>query len=122
MFSGAPYAGYPWAGALLPIQLYGRQRRGRKRIVWDEDEELRKLLNQLGRHPTEFDKAAMRAEAKAGLAYLIRSGEPVVAERQDTALVLRTVGADLVLHGVLKRHVEILLDDRDVMDLLDLVA
>jgi len=98
------------------------RRRRSKHIYWDEEEELGRLLNVLGRHPTERDRKTLLAEARQGLTDLLISGQPIGVDYEGSQMLLETVGQQIRLQGALKKHVEVLMDDEDVMDILNLIA
>ena len=98
------------------------RRRRSRHIYWDEEEELGKLLNVLGRHPTERDRKTLLAEAREGLTDLLISGQPLAVDYDGSQMLLEMVGQQIRLQGALKKHVEVLMDDEDVMDILNLIA
>ncbi len=96
-----------------------RSRRTRSRH-W-EDTELDRLLDALGRSPVERDKKSLQAEARVGLTALITSGQPMAVSYDGSDMLLDLVGQQIRLGGQLKRHVEQLMDDEDVADVLHLI-
>jgi hypothetical protein len=64
----------------------------------------------------------LRAAAKAGLTDALISGQPVAVSYADDGMLLELVGQQVRLTGVLQQHVETLMDDDDVLDILNLIA
>jgi len=98
------------------------RRRRAKHIYWDEEEELGKLVTLLGRHPTERTKKVLQAEARIGLTEAITAGQPVAISYDDDAMLIELVGQQIKVQGALRKHVEVLIDDEDVIDLIHMIA
>jgi len=76
----------------------------------------------LGRHPTERTKKVLQAEARIGLTEAITAGQPVAISYDDDAMLIELVGQQIKVQGALRKHVEVLIDDEDVIDLIHMIA
>ena len=119
--SALPWLGIGTTGAAA-ASIGGRLIRSHRSRTpwWDEDEALAQLLWALGISPVERDTKSLRDAAKLGLAHVLQT-EPFAISYAEGALVLETAGQQLRLLGALKKHVETLVDDQDVLDLIDII-
>lgn len=118
------WASGTWATTAAAASLGGRLIRSRRTRTpwWDEDEALAALCWALGVAPPERSTAQLRAAAKTGLTQLMQREPVAVDYAPDGALLLAAMGQQLRLTGALQRHVETLIDDQEVLDLIELIA